>query len=147
MSLFGTLGIGITGLLAQNNKLGIISDNIANANTVGYKESVAGFTSLLANEIASGYNGLGVASQAIQRINKQGLLQASDSPTDIAISGNGFFVVSDLSSGGQVQYTRAGSFLQDVDGNFRNAAGLFLQAWALDSAGVPSTALQTVNIQ
>jgi flagellar hook protein FlgE len=147
MGFYGTLGIAVTGLQAQSNKIGIISDNISNLNTVGYKESVANFGSLVVNDQDAGYNALGVASRSVQRVSKQGLLQNTNSTTDLAISGNGFFVVNTANDGsGQTQYTRAGSFSLDSTGNFKNSAGLFLQAWALDRQGVPNTTLQSLNI-
>lgn len=147
MGFYGTLGIAVTGLQAQSNKIGIISDNISNLNTVGYKESVANFGSLVVNDQESIYNALGVASRSVQRVSKQGLLQNTNSTTDLAISGTGFFVVNTASDGsGQTQYTRAGSFSLDSAGNFKNSAGLFLQAWALDRQGVPNTTLQSLNI-
>lgn len=163
MSLYGALYAGVAGLQAQSNKLGIISDNIANVNTTGYKQGSALFETLVTNASnATAYSPGGVLGANQQHIDTQGLLQSTDSPTDIAISGGGFFVVNQTADGsGQVLYTRAGSFTQDSSGNFRNAAGFFLQAWPLDRdgqlPGAPGNlnttssanlaSLQTVNVQ
>lgn len=137
MSLYGALYSGVSGLKGQSNKIGIISDNISNVNTVGYKGNRAGFESLVTSSASeSQFSPGGVIGANQQMVNTQGLLQSTDSATDIAISGDGFFVVNQQSDGqGQVYYTRAGSFTQDATGNFRNAAGFFLQAWPLDREG------------
>jgi len=163
MSLYGALYSGVSGLKAQSTKIGIISDNISNTNTVGYKGGSGLFQSLVTSASSgSSYSPGGVLGGNRQSISKQGLLQSTDSPTDIAISGGGFFVVNQASDqSGQVLYTRAGSFRQDSTGNFRNAGGFFLQAWPLDREGrLPGepgnlnttssanlTSLRTVNVQ
>ncbi|MDG1286033.1 MAG: flagellar hook-basal body complex protein [Rickettsiales bacterium] len=156
MSLYGALFAGVSGLKAQASKIGVISDNIANVNTVGYKGAESQFETLVVNG-SSGSNGVyspgGVLATTRQAVDKQGLLLATDAPTDIAISGDGFFVVNGRTDGTDVpQYTRAGSFRADSLGNFRNASGFFLQGWRLDTAGnIPTTSanldsLETVNV-
>jgi flagellar hook protein FlgE len=137
MSLYGSLYAGVSGLRGQSNKIGQISDNISNVNTVGYKGNRASFESLVTTAASvSQFSPGGVLGGSQQLVSKQGLLQSTDSATDIAISGNGFFVVNTQSDGaGSVQYTRAGSFIQDKTGNFRNSAGFYLQAWPLDREG------------
>ncbi len=163
MSLYGALYSGVAGLAAQSNKIGQISDNISNVNTVGYKGNRALFESLVTSSgNTSSFSPGGVLGGTQQLVSKQGLLQSTDSATDIAISGNGFFVVNAQNDGlGQVFYTRAGSFTQDSTGNFKNSAGFFLQAWPLDREGrLPGevgnlnttssanlTSLKTVNVK
>jgi flagellar hook protein FlgE len=149
MSLFGTLGIGVTGLDAQSNKLATISNNITNINTIGYKESVTRFSNLITDSSSVVlYAGQGVTAANTQRVVRQGAMQSTSSTTDLGITGNGLFVVNTESNGsGQVQYTRAGSFSPDATGNYKNSAGFYLQAWVLDPNGnilTPDT-LQTVN--
>lgn len=138
MSLYGALFSGVSGLRSQSNSIGLISDNISNVNTVGYKSGQGIFQTLVTT--ASGtttYSPGGVLPGNRQNISKQGLLQSTDSPTDIAISGSGFFVVNQAADGtGNVLYTRAGSFTEDSLGNYRNTAGFFLQAWPLDRNGL-----------
>lgn len=137
MSLYGALFAGVSGLTSQANKLGVISDNVANVNTVGYKGGLGSFETLVTSASATArYSPGGVLGGSRQLVSKQGLLQATDSATDIAVSGKGFFVVnSEVDGTGQVSFTRAGSFRADSTGNFRNAAGYYLQAWPLDGEG------------
>lgn len=165
MSLYGALFGGVSGLRAQSSKIGMISDNIANVNTIGYKQADAAFQTLVVNSTSAGaYQTGGVRASTVYSIDKQGLLQSTESSTDIAISGNGFFVVKaspDYSTLSTPYYTRAGSFTQDSLGNFINAQGYYLQGWPLDREGrLPGevgnlnttsyndlTSLQTVNVQ
>ena len=137
MSLTGALLSGVSGLQAQSNAMGIISDNIANLNTIGYKKSNATFSTLVVNSAATTtYSPGGVQSGRFALIATQGTLQASNSPLDVSITGNGFFPVNDQGSGlGNNLYTRAGSFHQDVQGRLVNSAGMFLQGWVLTQAG------------
>jgi flagellar hook protein FlgE len=163
MSLYGALFSGVSGLKAQSSKIAVISDNISNVNTVGYKGGQAQFQTLVTTASgATAYSPGGVLGGNRQLVSKQGLLQSTDTPTDIAISGDGFFVVNQTADqSGQVLYTRAGAFRADSTGNFRNSAGFFLQAWPLDREGrLPGepgnlnttssaslSSLQTVNVQ
>ncbi|MDX2073109.1 MAG: flagellar hook-basal body complex protein [Alphaproteobacteria bacterium] len=148
MSLYGALFSGVSGLVSQANKLGIISDNISNVNTVGYKGGNGIFETLVTNSGgAAAYSPGGVLGGNRSLVSRQGLLQATDSPTDIAVSGTGFFVVNQSPDGsGQVSYTRSGSFRADSTGNFRNSSGFYLQAWPLDREGrLPGAAGNTTN--
>ena len=163
MTLYGALYTGVTGLDTQGQKIGIISDNIANVNTVGYKESEAQFETLVINSGSnSTYSPGGVRNETRTNIDRQGIISSTTAPTDIAISGNGFFVVNASSDGSsQTLYTRAGSFRQDSQGNFVNSQGFYLQGWPLDRDGrlpgeegnlntIASTnteSLQTVNVE
>ncbi|MFZ4540909.1 MAG: flagellar hook-basal body complex protein [Rickettsiales bacterium] len=142
MSLYGALFGGVSGLKAQSSKIGTISDNIANVNTIGYKQATATFSSLVVNtSSAVSYQTGGVRAGTRLDISKQGLLASSESPTDLAISGGGFFVVSsipDRSVGGTAAtplYSRAGNFTPDSLGNFVNSNGFYLQGWPLDRDG------------
>lgn len=148
MSLYGALFSGVSGLKAQSTSIAVISDNISNTNTVGYKRGSGIFQTLVTNSGGgTAYSPGGVLGGSRKLVSQQGLLQATNSPTDIAISGKGMFVVNTVSDGsGQVMYTRAGSFTQDATGNFRNASGFFLQAWPLDREGhLPGDPLNTEN--
>jgi flagellar hook protein FlgE len=165
MSILGALNAAISGLNANSNALGIISDNIANANTVGYKDVTTDFSSLVTQSgITGDYSPGGVKTQPLYNIAQQGAIQGASSPTDLAISGGGFFVVNSnaggTTAGGSVTYTRAGGFTVDANGNLVNAAGLFLQGQTLSAAqaaaiaagGTPTlsgstvTGLDTVNV-
>jgi flagellar hook protein FlgE len=141
MSLYGALMTGVAGLSANSEALSVASSNIANVNTVGYKTGQADFSTLLASAMGSGdVSSAGVVANTTQNVTQQGLLSSTGIATDLAISGNGFFVVSQSpTTGGNQLYTRAGDFTPDATGNLRNSAGLYLMGWPLDaSGGVPT---------
>jgi len=157
MSLYGALSAGVSGLNAQSNDLALISDNIANLNTVGYKGSFGQFSTLVTQQsLPNSYAAGGVNFNRISQFDHQGILQSSGSPTDVAVAGNGFFVVNTTTaptSSDQFLFTRAGSFRTDNLGNLQNTAGLYLQGWPTDPTGAPLTTntsvlsnLQTVNV-
>lgn len=159
MSIYGGLYSGVSALAAQSTAFGIISDNIANVNTVGYKASSARFQTLVTDgQTSTKYTPGGVIARPFSDPERQGLLLGSTSTTDLAITGNGFFVVNAESAPNpnQDEYllTRAGSFVPDEDGNLINTAGFYLQGWATNSQGVITNAatqdlvssLETVNI-
>lgn len=133
MSIYGAMFSGVSALNAHSNTLGMISDNISNLNTIGYKNTNARFSTLVTSSaLSTKYAPGGVRSQPFQQIDRQGLLQASQNATDIAISGSGFFVVNEAStpgSGDRFLYTRAGQFSVDADGFLVNNGGHYLQGW------------------
>lgn len=137
MSLFGALKTGVTGLTAQSSAMSIISDNIANVNTVGYKAGSASFSTLVTKQTSStAYSSGGVQCRNRTGIDAQGLLSGTTRSTDLGISGNGFFVTTTTSNPGAedlYSYTRAGSFEVDKNGYLRNANGAYLQAWPLQA--------------
>jgi flagellar hook protein FlgE len=138
MSLYGALLTGVSGLDANSRALAITSSNIANVNTVGYKTSVANFSTFLASTgQPNAVTPSSVQVSSSQQLTQQGLLTSTTSATDLAISGNGFFVVTDnLTSPSLGQYyTRAGSFTPDAGGLLKNAAGLYLEGWTLNNDG------------
>ncbi|MDH3661237.1 MAG: flagellar hook-basal body complex protein, partial [Alphaproteobacteria bacterium] len=151
MSLFGSLFSGVSGLTAQSQSMGMISDNISNVSTTAYKGAVADFSSLVTSSAnVTTFSPGGVKSNTNYEISKQGLIEPSTSPTDVAIVGEGFFVVSDLSDGtGDQLYTRAGSFKTDFLGNLRNSSGYYLQGWALDNNDdiIDVNEVTTVNVR
>ncbi len=165
MSILGAMYAAVSGLNANSNALGVISDNIANANTVGYKESSTDFSTLVTDSgLSSTYSPGGVQSTPMYNVAQQGAIQPASAPTDLAISGGGFFVVNSSTSGasgdGTTSFTRAGNFTVDADGNLQNSAGLYLQGQVLTAAqslaianGQPPTlsgttldSLQTINV-
>ena len=144
MSINSAMLAGVSGLVANSSAHAAISDNIANVNTVGYKRSQANFQTLVSGgNINAGYTAGGVTAQTRQYISQQGLPQSTTSATDLAISGQGFFVVADraenLLSSDARSFTRAGSFQLDNLGFLRNEAGLYLQGWLVDDAGAITT--------
>ncbi len=150
MSLLGALFTGVTGLSAQSRSMGMISDNVANVNTTAYKLARASFASMVVSEAGSlSYRPGGVVAKAFHSTASQGLLQATGSPTDVAIVGAGFFVVKGEADGGdQLLYTRAGDFGFDASGNIRTPSGFYLQGWRLDQNGAIRNVnqLETVNV-
>ncbi len=127
MSLYGMMRTGVSGMNAQAARLGTVADNIANANTTGYKRSSTEFSSLILPNAGGGYNSGGVSTSVRYAISEEGALQFTTSITDLAIGGDGFFVVQD---GAGVSYlTRAGAFIPDSDGNLVNAAGFTLMGY------------------
>ena len=151
MSLYGALYSGVSGLTAQSSSMGAISDNITNVSTIGYKNTNVNFQTLVTKQTSSTfYSAGGVQSRPRQAVDVQGLLQASTSQTDLAISGGGFFVVNEASqpTGSDAYfYTRAGSFKQNSEGFLANSGGYFLQGWPTDASGkivhAKDTQLQT----
>lgn len=156
MSIYGAMFSGISGLAAQSQALGMISDNISNVNTVGYKHTTATFHTLVTDAASTThYSPGGVRSRPFQHVDRQGLLQGSSSPTDIAIVGNGFFIVNEDATpgvGDNYLFTRAGNFSMDRQGNLVSNSGYYLQGWRLDADGnLPANtnllnSLETVNV-
>lgn len=148
MSIFGAMFSGVSGLRAQSQFLGMISDNISNVNTVGYKGAVAQFSTLVTDAASpTTFTPGGVRSNTQQLIDKQGLLQSSSSKSDISIVGSGFFTVNEApvpGIGNEFLYTRAGSFNPDKDGYLRNVAGYYMMGWPTDANGVVTAANPSV---
>lgn len=147
MSLYGAMFSGVSGLNAQSQALGMISDNISNVNTIGYKTAHASFSTLVTRQTGNNYAPGGVRSAPVYSIDRQGLLQASASNTDLAISGQGFFVMTEGSAPTASDtrfYSRAGQFAADSDGFLKAPSGFFLQGWRTDLAGVPTAANTSV---
>jgi flagellar hook protein FlgE len=144
MSINSAMLSGVSGLVANSAALGAISDNIANVNTVGYKRNVTQFQDLVTAAATSGsYNSGGVLAQTSQWVDQQGQLAQSTSATDLGISGQGFFVTTDVATGASStdprSFTRAGDFTPDSSGYLKNSAGLYLQGWMADSTGAIAT--------
>lgn len=142
MSLFGSLKVSTTGLKAQGTKMGAISDNIANVNTVGYKRTDVQFSTLVTERMTTTkFNPGGVTARPRQTNDVQGTIMGSAVTTDFAISGRGWFVVTEdatfnaVESSDGLAYTRAGSFRTDEDGYMVNTAGFYLQGWPVNKNG------------
>lgn len=125
--------IAVSGLNAINQQLGAISNNIANSGTVGFKSGRAEFASLYAEGQPLG---VGVTNVA-QSISKSGNIFSSANSLDLAINGNGFFVMRD--SAGTTAYTRAGYMQTDSQGNLINNQGMYLQGYPVDASGAIQT--------
>lgn len=124
---------GLSGLNAASRNLDVIGNNVANTNTVGFKQSQAQFADVYANSLSGGTQpGLGVKVAAVAQQFSQGGITASNNSLDIAISGNGFYRLSDQ---GTISYSRNGQFHPDKDGYIVNSGGLRLTGYTADAAG------------
>jgi len=136
MSLSSALFSGISGLSTLGNSMTVIGDNIANVNTVGFKASRVTFQDVLSQTVAttagSAQVGRGTSLADICSSFSQGSFESTDSTTDLAIGGQGFFVVCDPNNKDNQYYTRAGEFRFDKDGYFTNPAGYIVRGWQLN---------------
>jgi flagellar hook protein FlgE len=144
MALTGALFAGVSGINSNGNAMNIIGDNIANANTIGFKSSRAVFFDLLSADVGGTKVGLGSRLAASERAFVQGGVETTNSATDLAIQGHGLFILNDP-QGGQF-YSRAGQFSIDKDGNLVNPAGLAVQGIQLDPNGNPISGLTNIVI-
>jgi len=130
--MISSLFTGITGLSSQSKAMGVISDNIANINTIGFKSSRFSFADILSASIGGATNvqvGGGVRLSSVLPNFIEGSIVTTGNPTDLAIDGNGFFIVSDGSGN---FYTRAGQFVQNGNGELTTPEGYVLQGWNLE---------------
>ena len=157
MSINSAMLAGVSGLVANSSALAAISDNISNVNTVGYKRNQANFQTLVTQGSRSAsYSAGGVVATTRQFVTQQGLPQRTTSSTDLAVTGQGFFVVTEkpenITPTDVRSFTRAGSFALDKLGYLQNDAGLYLQGWLVDDEGEitvdPSdlTRLRAINV-
>jgi flagellar hook protein FlgE len=135
----------------------VIGNNISNVNTVGYKSSRATFQEIFSETLKGagapeggrgGTNpqqiGLGISIATIDTLHTRGSIESTGYPLDLAIEGNGFFIVSD---GGSPKFTRAGNFIRDTEGNIVNGNGLRVLGWMADENGYIDTTLSPGTIQ
>jgi flagellar hook protein FlgE len=142
-----TFSIALSGLTAANSALDITSNNIANADTTGFKNSQAEFGDVFSSgavNLNTTSSGQGVRLIASEQQFTQGDITTTSSPLDMAVSGNGFFTLNGPS--GYV-YTRNGAFQEDQNGNVVTATGQFLQVYPpLVNGGFNTGALQNLNL-
>lgn len=136
MSLFSAMMASVSGMQAQANMLSTISDNISNSGTDGYKEATASFEDMLSQVSTTSYSAGGVGTVIGYGISSQGELTSASSSTDLAISGNGFFVVQNGS--GDTYLTRAGDFRPNVNGQLVNSEGYTLMGYPVTPATTSS---------
>lgn len=143
MSISSSLYIGTTGIIAQQKSMSVISDNIANVNTVGFKSSRTLFNTLMSQQMGaasvSNQVGQGVGVSSILYDMNLGALEPTTEATDISISGKGFFIVSPKETT-QHYYTRAGNFRFDKEGYLRDPQGNTLQGYRLPTRSILDTA-------
>lgn len=157
MSINGAMLAGVSGLASNAAALSSISQNIANVNTVGYKRVATEFSTVVNTQSAGvSYSAGGVKANTRQFISQPGQLQRTTSSTDLAIAGQGFFVVTEKSENLTLAdtrlFTRAGAFKIDELGYLQNTSGYYLQGWPVDADGNvnldPSdmSRLNTINV-
>ncbi len=151
MSILRSLNTGASGLRAHSEAMSVTSDNLANVNTVGYKRSRAVFEDILGRSIAGAGNvpqaGAGSALAHIEQMWSQGALLTTDSPTDLALSGDGFFVVNGNAGGTPGNFfTRAGQFHIDNAGKLVNADGFDLQGYTSNVDGTMGSTLGDLTV-
>jgi len=150
MSLYGVMRTGVSGMNAQSNKLSTVSDNIANVNTTGYKRASTEFSSLILKSGSGNYDSGAVETTVRYAISDAGNYHFTTSTTDLAVQGNGFFVVQDAN--GNNFLTRAGAFVPDNTGNLVNTAGFQLMGYNIANGAAPTVAangfggLQVINV-
>jgi flagellar hook protein FlgE len=127
---------GSSGMNAQANRLGTVAENIANANTTGYKRASTEFSSMILPSSDGAYNSGGVETKVRYSIGTEGAKVFTTSGSDLALDGGGFFIVE--GANGQEFLTRAGAFTQDGDGNLVNAAGYTLLGYEYGDGDDPT---------
>jgi flagellar hook protein FlgE len=140
---------GVSGLRAEGEALGVVGDNIANVNTTGFKAQRALFEDVLGHSILAGTSssmpGSGVRVGDIQQMFTQGTLQNTGVSTDVALNGDGFFVVKGTVDGLSSNfYTRAGTFKIDQDGALTNPAGLKVQGYKANGDGTFAASISDI---
>lgn len=147
MSLYNVLRTGVSGMEAQSFKLATVAENIANSNTVGYKRASTEFSSLVLEAGPSHYSSGAVEASVRYHVSSQGALSYTMSHTDLAVQGDGFFVVRDNNEADYL--TRAGSFVLDgQSGNLVNAAGYSLLGYpSVDGEEVTITLNDTAGLE
>ena len=129
MGLYGVMTTSVSGMSVQSDRMGTVADNIANVDTTGYKTASTEFATLVAEGRVLEYVPGSVSTIARRGVSEQGDMTYTKSPTDLAVSGNGFFMVQ--SSAGTPYLTRAGSFVPNSEGELVNAAGFKLLGYSL----------------
>lgn len=146
MGLTSGMWTSVTGLIAHGEKMGVVSNNIANVNTVGYKGSRMDFADFVTQSVGTLAGtqqiGCGVTLGAIYGDFAQGSFETTTEATDLAISGNGFFTVKD-STTGATYYTRAGNFRFNASGDLVDPNGYVLQGWEIPKSSSNASATST----
>lgn len=153
MTLSSSMNAGVAGLNVNSSKLGTISDNIANSQTMGYKRAETEFSSLVATEASGGkYTAGGVTSSSYRQVDSRAGFITTENPTDIAIGGRGLIPVAPISSLNNldgslpVEFVSTGSFRADENGVLRTTSGLALLGWPASRDGeIPSFPRDTTD--
>ena len=143
MSITSAMYSATSGLTAQSKALASISSNIANTSTTGFKGTVTEFTSYINKTTTVDEQVGGVIASNTRNINSQGEIQTSSVTTNLAVNGEGFFVVSNETADGGTYFTRNGSFSADSDGYLVNSEDYYLYGWKLADDGTVGASNKT----
>lgn len=148
MSINNAMNAGVSGMAAESQALGIVGDNVANANTIGFKQSRALFEDVLGGAMGTpGVIGAGVRMAGAQQIFAQGALVNTGQPSDLALSGDGFFVVRGTMDGLTSDfYTRAGQTSLSPTGTVVDHNGLALLGYKANPDGSFGPAIDSVQV-
>jgi flagellar hook protein FlgE len=148
MAILSTLSTGVSGLDTYGEGLSVVGNNIANMNTVGFKDGEASFADIISGSLSGGTSssqvGRGVFVDGVITNFGQGSFETTSSGLNLAVDGNGMFLVKD--SAGAVNYTRDGTFQLDKNGMLVNPNGLFVQGYQANAAGVLNGQLGNLNL-
>jgi flagellar hook protein FlgE len=135
--MFTSFSTALSALDATSTAIDVVGNNLANMNSTGFKTSELSFSNLVTQSLGAGLGttqvGFGTATPLTTADFSQGAIQTSGGLLNGAISGSGFFVVTDPSSG-NTEYTRAGNFQTDASGNLESATGDYVQGWTTQGA-------------
>jgi len=149
MGIISSLYSGISGLAINGSAMSVIGNNIANNNTVGYKTGRTLFSDLLSSSVSGSGGtsqvGRGVGLSTIDNLFNQGTFENTEINTDMAIEGDGFFIVKEPTTGGDL-YTRAGAFRFNADGYLVNPEGQRVQGYGLNALGNTSGDLADIQV-
>ena len=141
-----SLYAGISGLNVNSDALSLIGNNIANSNTIGFKSGRIQFKDIVSSSLgggSAGQIGRGATTGGISTLFTQSSFETTTRGTDLAIDGDGFFIVAD---GGANFYTRAGDFIFDKDGLMVNSSGLTVQGWEVTEDGNTAGDIGDINV-
>lgn len=148
MGILTSMFTAVSGLNAYGNAMGVIGNNIANVGTIGFKGSRASFADLISSSLVGGSGadqvGLGVYLNDVQGNFSQGALTTTGSVLDLAIDGNGFYMVQDAA--GTNLYTRNGQFKVDNQGRIVDSNNYLLQGYQANSAGVITSTIGSISM-
>ena len=144
MSITGSMYNGISGLQAQSKATLVVSNNLANSSTVGFKSSSVVFEDLFYETMSYGQTGNGVGVANVSTDFSQGSYQSTGSSTDLAVSGDGYFIVNDPKTNA-LYYTRAGNFEFDEQGYLVDSDGNRVQGWGMEE-GNPTGAIGDIQV-
>lgn len=137
MGISSSLYASISGLNTMGNAMSVLGDNVANVNTIAFKSSRATFQDVLSQSLAtaagSAQVGRGVTLSTVDGLFAQGSFESTSTSTDLAIGGQGFFMLRAADSAAADMYTRAGEFRFDQEGYLVNPVGYYVQGWSIDS--------------